>query len=441
MALYAPRSLGASSRQCRRTATWQVLVAAAVALVAALPLSAQTPTTGPDVTILDLTGTGNYGTSGLYRGYSVGTNSCNVGNLPVNWCDNSGGCGSLTSAQHPVIAQGLYRLKSGRFEQLGMSWLKHGFLSTNTPDSSCQTGHPACTSPPLGGSQLGVGCTDTYGPGLNGSTPLGKRSEVNATTGAFPFPYTQVTPGDVVAQHIKVLESDVVPASNPGASYWIEAQYIADNDAAAGNGLNNASYRAVTVQSSSPYDLIVSGPTVRERSALRAWKAADPGVEWVDVDIPGAIVERFEVARRVTEPSPGLWHFEYAIRNMNSDRAGQFFAIDFPDGTNFSNIGFKDIEHHSGEPYLTDDWTNGVDLPNSVISWAGVEYATHTNANALRWATQFNFWFDADSPTNGTHRLAFFKPGSPTFVDFHFAAIFADGFESNDTNAWSATAP
>jgi hypothetical protein len=410
------------------------------ALLLAAALGAQTPTSGPDVTVINLTDTMNYGSSGGFRGYSVGTDSCNVGNQPVNWCDEAS-CGALTSAQHPVIAQGMYRLKGGRFEQIGMSWLKHGFLSLNSANSACQTGHPSCTSPPLGGSQLGVGCTDTYVASLNGSTPMGKRSEVNATNGVFPFPYSEVFPGNVVEQHIKVLETDLALATNPGALYWLEGQYIADNDAAAGNGLNNASYRPVTVQATSPFGLTFSGATIREKTALRAWLAQDPKVELVNVDVPGAIVERFEIARRVTNPSSGVWHFEYAIRNLNSDRSGQFFAIDFPDGTTFTNAGFKDIEHHSGEPYATTDWANAVDDPNSVISWASEDFATNVNANALRWATLFNFSFDADSPASGTHRLAFFKPGSPAFVDFVFPGIFSDGFEFGDTAQWSAAVP
>jgi hypothetical protein len=405
-------------------------------------LVAQAPTSGPDVTIIELTDTTGYGSAGGFRGYSVGTTSCNVGNQPVNWCDAGSGCGGiLTEEQHPVIAQGLYRLKGGRFEQIGMSWLKHGFLSTNSPDAACQTGHPSCTNPPLGSAQLGVGCTDTYGSFLNGSTPLGRRSEVNATTGVFPFPYSQVTPGNVVDQHIRVNESDLVAASNPGALYWVEGQYIADNDAIAGNGFNNASYRPVSVQAVSPFNLTFTGATIREKTALRAWQAQDAKVELVNVDIPGAVVERFEVARRVTNPSSGLWHFEYAIRNLNSDRSGQFFAIDFPDGTTISNQGFKDTEHHSGEPYSTTDWTQNLDEPEAIVSWWSDEFGANVNANALRWATLFNYWFDADSPASSVHRLTFFKPGTPAFVDFKFPGIFADGFEFGDTANWSAAAP
>src|SRR5690606_25989813 len=147
-------------------------------------------------TVYSLSDIGNYTTGGPVNGmraYSVGTTSCNIGDEPLNWCDNTGGRGNLEGNQHPVIAQNIYRLKDGRFEQIGMSWLKHGFLSTNSFANDCRgASNQTCQSPPLGGNQLGVGCTDPYGSGLNGSRPLGMRSEVDPTTGYFPFPETVI---------------------------------------------------------------------------------------------------------------------------------------------------------------------------------------------------------------------------------------------------------
>lgn len=67
--------------------------------------------------------------------------------------------------------------------------------------------------------------------------------------------------------------------------------------------------------------------------------------------------------------------------------------------------------------------------------------STNSCANALWWATQFNFWFDADSPASGAHRLAFFEPSSAAFVNFSFPGIFSDGFEFADSAQGSATVP
>ena len=417
-----------------------------VLLAAAAPAAAGVggPEVGPDVTVFELTDINNNGVSGGVRGYSIGTTSCNVGDDPVNWCDNSGGCGALDDRQHPVIAQNLYRLKSGRFQQIGMSWLKHGFLSTNSPSGGqCQgAGGQNCTSPPLGGSELGIGCIDTYGAGLNGSRPLGMRSEVNPATGFFPFPETFV-PSTGVDQWVQVLESDLAAAQNPGAIYWAEGQYIADDDALAGNGFNNASYQRVTV-GAAPYNLSLTGSTVREQTAIRAWMAQDPQVELFNVDVfqIGSPTERFEVARKVTEPTPGTWHYEYAARNLNSDRAGQRLAIDFADGVTISNVGFSGIDHHSGEPYDTADWTSAVDAAASSVSWQSELFATNEDANALRWATMFSFWFDATSAPAGisTHLLTLFKPGTSCRVPFSFAPgyLFGDDFETGDGCSWSS---
>jgi hypothetical protein len=54
----------------------------------------------------------------------------------------------------------------------------------------------------------------------------------------------------------------------------------------------------------------------------------------------------------------------------------------------------------------------------------------------------FNFWFDADSEFPLSHTLTFFKPGSPADVVFWADnTIFVDGFESEDTTAWSLAFP
>ena len=84
------------------------------------------------MTVFQFTDVGSYGSSGGFAGYAIGTRSCNRGDTPLNWCDQASGCApGATTKDHPVIAQNLYRLKNGRFDQIGMSWLKHGFLSTN----------------------------------------------------------------------------------------------------------------------------------------------------------------------------------------------------------------------------------------------------------------------------------------------------------------------
>src|SRR5688572_7627793 len=135
------------SPRARRRLLFSVAAFVLAILATAIAL-ATTP--GPDVTVIDVTEVGNFtasGPEGGYRGYAIGTNSCNIGNQHLWWCnENTAYC---SDEQHPVIAQNLYRLTnvdhdgSGatptvpRFEQIGMSWLKHGFFSTNSANAAC----------------------------------------------------------------------------------------------------------------------------------------------------------------------------------------------------------------------------------------------------------------------------------------------------------------
>jgi hypothetical protein len=406
---------------------------------------------GPDVVVFGFTDIGSNGVADGFAAYAVGTWSCNRGDAPLNWCNNNGdaGCGlGTTDDDHPVIAQNLYRLKGGRFEQIGQSWLKHGFLSTNTPQGGCTGAQgQGCTGPPLGGDQLGIGCTDPYHAGLNAQRPLGRRSEVNAATGDFPYPYS--SPGGPYAvydQRVKVAVADVDPAQNAGALYFAEAQYVAPDDATQGNGLNNASHERVTVGGAPNYALAQTGAFREQQPAILAWQEADKDVQIVDVDVPASSpLERFIAAREATDLGGGMWHYEYAIHNLNSDRGGRSFTVAFAQPATIANVGFHDIDAHSGEPYSTADWAVSTDAAS--VTWSTDDFSTDPDANALRWATLYSFRFDADrGPADvQVHTLGLFKAGSPTSVDFDFPAtdptIFTDGFESGDTSAWSATVP
>ncbi|HEX4955821.1 MAG TPA: hypothetical protein VF017_20730 [Thermoanaerobaculia bacterium] len=422
----------------------RLLIAALVVLAAAgtalFTSGAGAGTIGPDVTVHFLSGTSNYGNVGGIRAYSVGTTSCNTGDTPLNWCDQASGCApGVTSAEHPVIAQNIYRLKDNRFQQIGMGWLKHGFTALANSDAQCGDG--SCAPPPFGGNQLGVGCTDPYGSSLNGSQPLGLKSEVNASTGIFVWPRTNVGFSTAIDQRIQVLQTDLEPTPTT-TRYFIEGHYIARDDAQFGNALNNASWREVTVNSGT-FNLSLSGSTMRLQPAIMAWPTIDPTVEVMAVDVPASPVERFYLARKVIDLGGGVWHYEYALHNLNSDRSARSFTVEFPSGATITNAGTAQINHHSGEPFATTAWTIDTATPGQV-SWFTDTHATNANANALRWASMFNFWFDATSPPGGTtvHTIGLFKPGTPTELTAQFwTPVFLDGFESGNTSAWSLTVP
>src|SRR5688500_2078939 len=76
----------------RRALIAACCIAALAILLAALDGSAQTGAAGPDVTVFDFTDISSYGTSGIFTAYSIGTNACNRGDAPLNWCDQLRGC-------------------------------------------------------------------------------------------------------------------------------------------------------------------------------------------------------------------------------------------------------------------------------------------------------------------------------------------------------------
>jgi hypothetical protein len=380
---------------------FQLIVAATALAVAAFGQ------TSPDVIVGAITGPGNYGTdgSGIYA-YSLGTDSCNLGTTPLNWISS----GTGNSNQHPVIGQNIYRLKNGRFEQIGLSWLKHGF--TALANNLCAT----CQNPGTG-QLLGINCSDPYSSSLNGSQSNGPRNEVNASTGYFPIPFSGSYPAAAatIGRRIQCAAADVDPALNAGALYFGEGQYVAADDAKAGNKNNNASYRAMAFAAGT-LSASFTASTVQQDPAILAWQANDASVviEYVDWPNDG----RFIIARKVTSLGGGNHHYEFAVHNLNSDRSGGGFAVGFPAGTTISNTGFKDIAYHSGEPYSGLDWA--VSVTGSSVEWMTESFASNPNANALRWGTLYNFWFDATAAAETSKTILPFKcPTNPEIPSKH----------------------
>ncbi len=346
--------------------------------------------------------------------FAIGTTACNVGDVELNWCNlDTAFC---NEDQHPAIAQNMYRLLNGRFEQVGMSWVKHGFAAID--NQGCGL---TCTN---SGTQylLGVGCSDVYSPNLNGSQRyLGPRSEVDPNTGLFPFPYNLHSNeiGDKPFKRLQVHSSDLMPALNGGARYFAEAHYVMSDDAADRNGNNNASTQEITIEGPNEqghyiHDFV--GGTIRGLPAIRAWADSDPSVVESDVQVPGEGL--FILSGKATLLATGYWHYEYALYNMNSDRAADTFFVPLPPGAIVQNVGFHDVEYHSDEPYDGTDW--GHSVAPAGITWATVPHATNTNANALRWSTLYNFRFETNvgpDPTPGTAVVGLFKPGTPESMD------------------------
>ncbi len=447
--------------------TQRALVAAGAALSLVGAAHAQVgPRVGqyPDVIVssvggsYDTTGTGaigNYGSANGWASYAIGSDSCNIGLNGAIWIAGNN--------QHPVIGGQVYRQFNGRFEQIGMSWLKHGFCAAD----SCSTGNnsggmqgclniggppnPGAT-PPVNGcvtdynssggcDWLGSGrATDTYGSGLNGSQGyLGPRSEVNAWSGVYPYPYVRQgsNPSSCLNKRLLVRTTDLDPANYPrynastnpsGAIYYGEVVYIV-TDQWPTERYNDYSTRKLVVGTTLTTPSGACGPmytldfstgtgnlTIPFKPAITQWKVNDPTVTLVTADAPND--GRFYVGAKVTDLGNGTWQYEYAVFNLNSDRSAGSFSI--PKSTSsalqISSTGFHAPEYHSGEPFVAKAWD--VQINAGEIRFACDSYATNANANAIRWSTLYNFRFVANQPpkvaANSPVVIGLFKPGVQT---------------------------
>jgi hypothetical protein len=338
---------------------------------------------------------------------------------------------ALPSNDHPFIPQNVYRMSGGgsnndRFEQIGQSWGKHAFAAASS--NSCGFG---CNG--VGGDHLGSGCSDAYGAGLNGSqTGIGSRAWVNPFTGSFPSGSTANDHSghshDVTSHRILVDVNDLNTSLNPGATYFAEAEYIVPHEGTwcqshpdQCNMYNNASYRPYTVTGiNQPFSFTAAGATVREQPAIMAWTGATVNQIQPDQGNDGI----WFMGYKVTNPTTGVWHYEYALYNQNLDRAIQSFSVPVGPGVNISNIGFHAPLQHPGfahdgtqgdAGYSSTPWNVTQDA--SSITWSSETFAQNQNANAIRFGTLYNFRFDADQPPNPTNAtVGYFKTGSPTFA-------------------------
>lgn len=394
------------------------------AVLPADPESGSIP--GPDVVVGDLSGLAQFGSSsGTQVGLAVGTDSCNFGTIDLNWFANP-------SNDHPVIPQNLYRMSGGanndeRFEQIGQSSVKHAF--TALTQNLCSLG---CNG--VGGTRLGSGCSDPYSASLNAgnNNALGSRAWINPFSGAYPR-NDSATPNNDHTGHVHTGPShrilteiaDLSTTQNPGATYYAEGQYITPHEyvwcqanPTQCNMYNNVSYRRYSVTGTgSPFTFSAVGATVRAKAAIVAWTGAtqveirpDPGNDGIGT-----------LAYKVTNPSPGVWHYEYAIYNQNLDRGISSFSVPIGGGVNLTNVGFHAPGQHPGwsadgtlgsAGYSSLPWA-----PNQTggfLTWSSESFSLNQNANALRWGTLYNFRFDSNRPPTAMNAtIGFFKTGSP----------------------------
>lgn len=417
------------------------------------------PTAGPDLIIGRLTSCQQFGREGRIGagtvGLAIGDEICNASDQPVSWF-------ALPNVDHPMVGQQLYRLTtadgSERFEQLGYSWMKHHGSALQR--NGCLFG---CV-PSGTGSQLGAGCSTVSSTGFSAQPcALGTRSAINPYTGEITGGANLGEGGNCsanypsknhighehgpVSHRLQVRDVDLLAASAKTARYFGELQCISPHEFNGGNGNqnNNVSWREFGVSGpdvNGKFSFPILVATVQESPAIDAWSGASQ-----DLIEPQPLVDgRAFLSSKVTDLGDGWWHYEYALYNMNLDRAIGSFSVPIPQGVNVSSAGFHQPLHHAPElnteNYSTADWS--VSTAGGAITWSTDPFDVDPLANAIRFGTLYNFRFDAAAPPQDSRAtIGLFKtsdtvladapaPRDPAPVIVHGSAI-----ESFDTIAFS----
>lgn len=390
---------------------WRPLGAVMFLAALALPAAAQPgATVGVDGSLgilgSQLAFQGRIGTfpNGQVR-MSMATTSCNPGNHNLIWFQAG-------DTRHPVIAFMAARVDSGasRIVQVSdRSWMKHAFFAlSNNQCSTCQC--------PSGGSWLGIACSDTYSTGNNASS-LGPPDDYNPWTGIWT-PGQQPTGGS--GNTVRMTDGDLIA---PGSTYFYCADYVFSSwiqtsigasctsggspipqpvgtpiglkNEPDGNRTNNLASRQMTVSYSGGTPTFSSVGTQMAGTVLQRWTGATVTSNTNGDPTTGPSDGRVYVAVKVTGPTNGLYHYEYAIHNRDNKGGVGVVRIPFCPESQVLNVGFHDTDVPAN---VGNDWS--FDKVGGELSW------TAPVGNSLRWNAIYNVWFDSDAaPISGNVTL------------------------------------
>lgn len=371
---------------------------------------------------------------------AISTTSTNYGTTLIDWFSPGNSMPSVgttaTAANlqsmnpnHPVIAQNIYRIENGRFEQIGESWLKHGWLATNTTEcfsSSALPGIPAGGGGSCGGgsgTRLSPNCNDTYGASLNSDrTYLGAKTEVNPFTGVWTPAGSWFNMGQNddkrrrnasrrVNLATNVVESwTPAPTENlmliqesdldrPGAQFFYEGRYVNQNEM---NVYNQILWRQFTVtKGTSSWTFGSSATNLGHGPAINMWPGATRFTALPRSE--GDVI----VAVRTTTLPDGWTLYDYAVHNVTSDRQMDAFFVPVADSVPVRNISFRDIDQNAAN-----QWTTA--RSGGEIRWT---MQGGSNTNVLLWGRTYNFRFEANSaPTASFPQLDMVKPGAYSWL-------------------------
>jgi hypothetical protein len=332
----------------------------------------------------------------------------NTGTADVPWWEQFDGPEPpYGNDQHPYLVWNLYRLADGRFEQIGVSGLKHAFFTINS----------GCPCP--GGNIVWVGCQDIYSISSNNiDRYLAPRNEIIPATGQWGrcgslFDADCDGSQEGASQgpfgnRMLVREADL---SDPAARYFIEAWYVVRDDV---DRFNSMGWREIeptwtgSIWTFQPLDAFRPGP------ALDAWAGDGTVAQWARTVVEAAD-GAISVVVRAADTGSG-WRYDYFVMNHDYMRAETARAE--PDLEVLSNIGFTAVElprDPAGTVGSLDsaraDRTVGTDWPGMIAADA-VRW-TDPGTTPLDWGQGFRFTLVADSPPGPSTLRLMPGDGSP----------------------------
>lgn len=319
------------------------------------------------------------------------TTCCNPGTVSIPFQ-------AAMNPNHGFIHYIVARESGGRFVQISnYSWVKHTFGSNNLASS--------CGTCPLPGTTSFVvpGCNDTYAnsqavdhfnlappdevdPWLGSWNPIGSWFDRgNPDVG---FPANQDGVRSLTQQQAQALNTQIGNALRvydddlnvSGATFWYQSAYLVPGELEALRGDNLGSRQFTATWGTTQWTL-TNGTNYLIGSVLQRWTGAT-----VDSAPNGTDDGRYYVAVKVTGPTNGIWHYEYAVQNRDNKRGMGAFRVPICPDARASAFGFHDVDRNA----LT-DWT-GAKVGSEIVF-----QTTALNPNPLNWNCIYNFWFDSDA--------------------------------------------
>ncbi|MEO7323903.1 MAG: hypothetical protein ABIW82_03660 [Dokdonella sp.] len=351
----------------------------------------------------------------------------NVGETAVAWYDkfNNDDGGSpqppYGNDQHPYLIWNLYRVDAnGRIKQIGVSAVKHAFLTVNWSHTSGECGCDA-------GHVIYPTCEDTYSLSNNDNQSSGGAPQNNLAPRSEIIPYSAVwgrcasawdpncdgqgpdssTPSNLFVNRMLVDESDMLPPLSTGAHYLFEYWYIVRDDV---NIYNTMGYREIQpIKTGSSWSVSLVNNNATDHDFFLG-----PVINhWVDPAAPSTVASNQElstshgharVAAKATDLGGGQWRYEYAVMNFDyahvridpthpsepnlkllSNHGFARFSVPLPSGATAAAMRFDDADGDGGN-----DW------PGAVTSNA-VVWTAPAAGNTLDWGTLYHFEFTSNA--------------------------------------------